>query len=154
MKALTIWQPWATLILLGVKHYETRSWAPRYRGLLAIHAGLSKTHLGLAWASRPMREAFHKAGLLDEHKIPLGAVIGTARLVEVLPIVTPIRPPWGVGIFGPDYCEANPWLTQEEQALGNYAPGRFAWRLEVVDVFSTPIPQRGAQGFWDWEPCP
>jgi activating signal cointegrator 1 len=39
MKAITIIQPWATLIALGEKKFETRSWATKHRGPLAIHAG-------------------------------------------------------------------------------------------------------------------
>lgn len=39
MKALTLIQPWATLIMLGEKQIETRSWNTKYRGKLAIHAG-------------------------------------------------------------------------------------------------------------------
>ena len=42
MKAITIWQPWATLLPLGVKLYETRSWATSYRGPIAIHAAALK----------------------------------------------------------------------------------------------------------------
>lgn len=38
MKAITIWQPWASLIACGVKQYETRSWPTKYRGPIAIHA--------------------------------------------------------------------------------------------------------------------
>jgi hypothetical protein len=40
MKAITIIQPWATLIALGEKKFETRSWTTKYRGPLAIHAGM------------------------------------------------------------------------------------------------------------------
>lgn len=36
MKALTIWQPWASLIARGVKQYETRSWPTKYRGPIAM----------------------------------------------------------------------------------------------------------------------
>ena len=39
MKAITIRQPWASLITLGVKTIETRSSPTKYRGPLAIHAG-------------------------------------------------------------------------------------------------------------------
>ena len=39
MKVLTLTQPWATLVAIGAKHIETRSWATSYRGPLAIHAG-------------------------------------------------------------------------------------------------------------------
>lgn len=40
MKALTIWQPWASLLVSGQKKYETRSWATSYRGPIAIHAAM------------------------------------------------------------------------------------------------------------------
>ena len=38
MKAITIWQPWAFLLAMGAKQYETRSWETAYRGPIAIHA--------------------------------------------------------------------------------------------------------------------
>ena len=41
MKALTIKQPFATLIAKGDKHYEFRSWKTNYRGEILIHAGKS-----------------------------------------------------------------------------------------------------------------
>lgn len=41
MKALTIWQPWASLLVSGQKKYETRSWATAYRGPIAIHAAMA-----------------------------------------------------------------------------------------------------------------
>ena len=40
MKALTIMQPWASLIACGAKTIETRSWPTKYRGPIAIHAGM------------------------------------------------------------------------------------------------------------------
>lgn len=39
MRALTLHQPWATLVAIGAKRVETRSWATTYRGPVAIHAG-------------------------------------------------------------------------------------------------------------------
>lgn len=41
MKALTVKQPWAGLIIEGYKKYEFRSWKTNYRGKILIHAGLS-----------------------------------------------------------------------------------------------------------------
>ena len=38
MKLISLWEPWATLMALGAKKVETRSWDTNYRGLLAIHA--------------------------------------------------------------------------------------------------------------------
>lgn len=46
MKALTIRQPWASLIAVGAKSIETRSWPTKYRGELLIHAGLVRPERG------------------------------------------------------------------------------------------------------------
>ena len=54
MKALTIWQPWASLIARGVKQYETRSWATKYRGPIAIHAAM-KNPLSVSLSGDCMR---------------------------------------------------------------------------------------------------
>ena len=48
MKALTIKEPWATLIISGYKKYEFRSWKTNYRGEIFIHASgkeLAKEYL-------------------------------------------------------------------------------------------------------------
>ncbi len=47
MKALTLQQPWATLIAEGHKRVENRTWQTAYRGPLAIHAGLKVDPAGL-----------------------------------------------------------------------------------------------------------
>ena len=46
MKALTLTQPWATLVAMGAKRIETRSWTTNYRGPLAIHAGKGPSTIG------------------------------------------------------------------------------------------------------------
>ena len=66
MKAISLWQPWATLIAVGAKRLETRSWESRYQGELAIHAAKRWTadEQDLIQAS-PFREA------LQGHRMPL-----------------------------------------------------------------------------------
>ena len=66
MKALTVWQPWASLIADGRKRYETRSWPTRHRGPLAIHAGKNSGAIG-------------KAGI---GRFPLGAIVAVAEIVQ------------------------------------------------------------------------
>lgn len=46
MKAVTLTQPWATLVAIGAKQIETRSWPTNYRGPLAIHAGKGPSTIG------------------------------------------------------------------------------------------------------------
>ena len=39
IKLISLWEPWATLMAIGAKRIETRSWRTPYRGWLAIQAG-------------------------------------------------------------------------------------------------------------------
>lgn len=61
MKAITIKQPWATLIALGEKRFETRSWQTKYRGPIAIHAG--KTIDKEYCEYQPIKRALQKHGI-------------------------------------------------------------------------------------------
>lgn len=131
MKALTLWQPWASLIAWGEKQYETRSWPTPYRGLLAIHAGLNDDTQELLRLNSFYREAFFRGRRLST-PVPKGAVLCLVNLVDCVPTA-------GLSI------------TQKEQNFGDYSSGRFAWKLELVEVFPAPIPAKGKQGLWEWE---
>jgi ASCH domain len=71
LKVLTVRQPWASLIVAGVKDVENRSWRTNYRGRLGIHAG-----------SRIEQDALEVHGHLLDEDLPLGALIGTVTLVD------------------------------------------------------------------------
>lgn len=128
MKALTLTQPWASLVALGVKSVETRSWSTAYRGPLAIHAAKG-------WP-REAQEAYddwHTCTNLPSVPV-LGAVVAIARLVDV-------RPAEVVAIE----------ISEEERDAGYYAAGRFAWILRDVIPLRNPIPVRGALSLWEWD---
>jgi hypothetical protein len=74
MKALTIRQPWASLIMAGIKDVENRTWTTGYRGRLAIHAGARVEADGLAAHGH----------LLPRGDLPRGAMLGTVSLVDVV----------------------------------------------------------------------
>lgn len=83
MKALSVRQPWATLIAIGAKRIETRSWRTRYRGPLAIDASgrMSREDMFLC-RQAPFREALASGGYLEgkgsasnPFGLPLGAVV-------------------------------------------------------------------------------
>lgn len=148
MKALTLTQPWATLVAIGAKRIETRSWETMYRGPLAIHAakGFPK------WAKETCCEPlFHEAlytagyeiGMKSFEILPLGGVVATCRLVTCKLIVEPGSMSGGNSMIAP---------REPEQSFGDYAPGRFAWLLEDVEQLPEPIPAKGAPGLWEWEP--
>lgn len=138
LKALTLWQPWATLIALGVKLYETRSWETSYRGLLAIHSA-KRTVKATEVEDTPIEAALLRKGE-RWNRLPLGAVLCIARLVDIVPTEYVLR-----------LAETDHRIANEELDLGNYAPGRFAWHLELVRVAPEPVPVRGAQGLWTWD---
>ncbi|HZD66078.1 MAG TPA: ASCH domain-containing protein [Acidimicrobiales bacterium] len=73
MKALTVRQPWASLIMAGDKDVENRSFATTHRGRLAIHA-----------AARPDPEGLASHAHLLDSDYPLAAVLGTVVLVDVV----------------------------------------------------------------------
>ncbi len=92
MKALSLTQPWASLVAIGAKNIETRSWSTGYRGWLAIHA--SKAFPGGARAlcfEEPFYSALHKAGLADitvpgllgVERLPQGAIVAVVNLHHV-----------------------------------------------------------------------
>jgi len=107
MKALTIRQPWASLIAAGVKTIETRSWSTRYRGPLAIHAGKASVLEGEVdfedgwefvrvggWSvGRAGAQSEARTGMMEMYgpdgslvDVPLGAVVATCTLADVVPI--------------------------------------------------------------------
>jgi hypothetical protein len=134
MKALTLHQPWATLIAIGAKTMETRSWSTPYRGPLAIHAAKYLTE-DAGWlikepvSGKPYRDALSAAGFRIFGDLPRGAIVATCQLVDCLPTER---------------------VTPED--FGDYTPGRWAWVLRDVQPLAEPVVTRGYQGLWDWHP--
>ena len=156
MKAITIKQPWASLIASGDKLYETRSWPTKYRGPIAIHAGKQLATIEQLTACGITPE--------DAEKLPRGAVIATADLVNVWHIVynpgTNVDKakhiPLGAESLStdkhaPDFGDYFV-PTEKEMALGFWTPGNYAWELRNVKILPEPIPAKGKLGLWDWEP--
>lgn len=144
MKALTLHQPWASLVAIGAKRIETRSWCTNYRGPLAIHAGKSTEHIHVVLHDDDFTNALGAAGILNHPNPTFGAVVAVCRLADCLPTKA-------VGCF-PGVFEDYPELdTAMERTFGDYTPGRWAWVLDCVEPLEKPIPARGAQGLWNWE---
>jgi hypothetical protein len=72
MKALSVMQPWATLIALGAKHIETRSWATSHRGQLAIHASSRMNRVALLNLREPLIQEALTAGGYREGSVLTG----------------------------------------------------------------------------------
>lgn len=132
MKALSLWQPWASLIALGLKRIETRSWGTPYRGLIAIHAAKRWTREEREFLE-DLAEDFPGRIPAELAKPPLGAVVCVACLADCRRMDSR----WCAG------------LTDLERAVGAHLPGRYAWVLEDVRPLATPYPLRGYQALWD-----
>jgi len=141
VKALTLTQPWASLVALGEKQFETRSWSTPYRGPLAIHAAKGVTPIGGTEAFYDLcaREPFHTC-LFDLGRyalpthLPRGDVVAIANLVDVVPTAD-------FALGAASRCEAS---------FGDYSLGRFAWVLTDVQRLVNPPAARGRQQLWDW----
>lgn len=90
MIALTLPAPWAVLVAAGLKRAEGRSWPTDYRGWLAIHAsGKMPLDLVRLCGEEPLKSDLAGAGYARAAELPLGAVVGLARLVSCVPIGDP-----------------------------------------------------------------
>jgi hypothetical protein len=133
MRAITLHQPWASLVAIGEKHYETRSWSTAYRGPLAIHA--AKTKKGRASSYQLITSTLTQAGYATFDHLPFGCVIALVNLNAVYSTLD---------------VRLRYTTSEQELAFGDYSDDRFAWELELIRVYDPPIPATGRQGFWNW----
>lgn len=133
MRALTLWQPWATLVAIGAKRIETRSWTTSYRGPLAIHAAMSTRGHEAYWRE-PFFAELRVYHYNRPHELPHGRIIAVCELTDILP-TEDVR-----GI-----------IENRELAFGDYGDGRYAWRLENIHRLPIEMPARGYQGLWQWD---
>ena len=152
MYAITLHQPWASLIALRVKTVETRSWPAPARLMgqtIAVHAGKRVVRQPGVPIDRELRahlgEDWHRA-------VPRGAVVATAvlggmaRVAHVDPLTghavhddqTEIGCAVGLG-----RTRIDPW--------GDFNPGRWLWLLVEVKPLREPLPAVGHQSFWHWD---
>lgn len=120
--ALTIKQPWASLIMNGIKNVENRSWITEYRGPMFIHAGMK-------WDSSPWPDDPSITTLGDEELmtltednllIPRGMILGTVDLVMIID------------------DSMSPWARK----------GDHHWLISNPRRFAAPVPWRGQMGLW------
>lgn len=155
IKALTLWQPWASAVAVGAKCIETRSWSTNYRGPLAIHA--AQTLAAVREFERQIvmapywRAALRPALLVDGNPyrlridLPYGAIVAIAELVDV------IRAGDVVGIDERHKHDSHPDAGDwSEELLGDFGPDRWAFILDNVHAIVPPWPADGRQRLWSW----
>ena len=144
MKCISLWQPWATLVVLGEKRIETRSWPTKHRGRMAIHAAKKwswyQKHI---CTTEPFLSILNSRGYNPNNamkELDFGAVIGSVELLDCQRI--PVFHNYDLNkLF--DQC-----ISEKERAFGDFSWGRFAWQLDLPIHFDDPIPYRGRQGFF------
>ena len=157
MKALTLTQPWASLIAVGAKRIETRSWYTQFRGPLAIHAAKGFTADDKEACYTPQFRAA-LAPVLSVHlpiesQLPFGKIVCVCELLGCFPTSKLIWDEANNDVqsdFWPrgfELIDAN-----NEYMFGNYEPGRFAWLLGNIRPLPVPIETRGKQGLFEWTP--
>lgn len=125
MKAITIREPWATLIISGHKSYEFRSWKTNYRGKILIHAGIN--------IEKEMLERFSCYNLSYSR----GAIIGEATITDCILVNK----------------EFNDKLVNENSIVYGRSnhDQTYAWKLENIIKYDNPIVCKGKLGLWNYE---
>ncbi len=155
MRAISLWQPWASAVAVGSKTMETRHWATKYRGQIVIHAAkrriideLMRFNASWNWvgALSPLGAAFGKGSKLDD-LLPFGALVAVADLVDCRPTEDVRLGEIDVKRYQPD--DSSQLYGWTERQMGNFDLQRFAWTFENIMPLPEPIPYKGGQGFFN-----
>lgn len=137
MRVISVWQPYASLLVHGHKLVETRGF-PAPKALIGQRIGIASTKI-----VRPEQRAAMKDPVFaryyfetnlprDIEELPNGYLLGTVLLHSCEPITE----------------EDLEDVTEEEKLYGWWQEGRYAWRVREPESFDEPVPVRGAQGIW------
>jgi hypothetical protein len=121
MKALTIRQPWADLIVSGRRPFEIRNWRPDYTGWILVHAG-----------KKFDEEAARRLNLFAAG-LAFGAIIGKVHVDDCIEFT---RESWEQ-------------LRPQHMEWTHYQPNMFGWRLSQAVKFERSIPWSGSLGLFD-----
>lgn len=124
LKAITLHQPYASLV--GIHKFFDRSWSTKYRGKIAIHA------------AKQQKDSYYKWSLLSDllppfKELVFGSVLVIADLTDCI-------------LMTPEFIAQQ---SETELRCGLWEPGRYAWKLENVQILEQPIPAKGKQRLWE-----
>lgn len=160
MRAISLWQPWASLMANGSKKDETRNGLTKVRGEVAICASLKWTmQLKNLACSEPFLSALARS-TPEEMKgsewsaagdiitnTPLGCVVAVGELYDSIHTEEWMRR----YIF--DATETTNAEKERERRFGNYSPGRGVWRFRNMRKLATPVLCKGAQQWFFLPPA-
>lgn len=141
MRAITLWQPWASAFAIGYKTIETRSWNPKrlHCGqLIAIHSA-KRQHNQLDLMD--IEDHLKARGFDDVEDVvkpfkdmPHGCVVAVGRFVA--------------SCRTEHLKNINCVPSSLDLSFGNFAPGRFAWVFDRIMPVEEPVETKGSQGLW------
>ena len=147
MKAITLLQPWASLVAHGLQDVETRSWGPKYlrpNERLAIHAGKGIVDTrGLEDEVEAVEEIY---GPDWNNLIERGVVLCTVRYRGAFRVTSVSN-----GEASGYDLITRLTVSMPVTRFGYWAPGRCIWLLSDVERLDEPVPARGRLGIWDWD---
>jgi ASCH domain-containing protein len=120
MKCLSLRQPYAALIVAGIKTIETRTWKTNYRGKILIHAALKPIEL-------PNRFKSMLKEIEPEVLSATGKIIGSVDVIDCRPLLA----------------------KDKKTALVDEIENKYAWLLENPEVFKEFIPLKGKLGLFN-----
>ena len=125
MKAITIKQPWASLIVHGIKDIENRSWRTDFRGRVLIHSS-AKGDIAKFKCLQPnqrLKVLNTPMGRIGFNDLPFGSIIGSVEIV--------------------DCVQNHPSIWADK--------GIYNWVLANPVLFKKPIPAKGRLSFWEYD---
>lgn len=132
MRVLSVKEPFASLISLGIKKIETRSWKTNYRGEIYIHASLTKNII------KDKKRKEKLLNLLPEnYNFKQGSIICKAILKDC--------------IYMDEEFINNIKKGKIEYLCGHYEIGRYAWILDDIKILDEEIPAKGKLGIWNFD---
>ena len=166
-RAISLHQPWASLVALEIKKYETRSWGTKFRGKLLICSAKKKYTPDQCFVNKVFDLAdmgtFHRTRLNFLGKntkytefLPMGKVLCVVDLVSCWEMKSrPKRGEYynsrgdaGIVTLQPRNGVISETVTELERLCGDWQDGRFAWELENTKALYEPISIKGKQGLW------
>jgi len=127
MKAITIKQPFASMIAAGIKEYEFRTWKTKYRGALLIHAGKG--------VDKKAMKKFEDYGL----EYPSGCIIARVNLTDCINVDDEFRE-----VLHKKNPSVYSSIVKHTEWEG------YAFKLEDVEKIE-PIPVNGKLSIWDYD---
>lgn len=177
MKAISLWQPWASLIACGAKPFETRSFAPPsdlIGQVIAIHAAKKIDPEAAEFAEELLFGQFEPGGFALAEKLeaswggeavgdeimgifghaamPIGCIVCLARLDAAFQLGEPAEGTAFPAISTVRRMVSRPMpgcFTVRRDEFGDYAPGRWVWLLKDIQPLRPPVRMKGRQGFFD-----